>query len=371
MKIYLYQQPDWPNFTWDNNAIITLLAQVRHLQGKVIGKMESLGFELRSEAVLEILTLDVLKSTEIEGQILNPEQVRSSIARHLGMEISGLVSSDRNVDGVVEMMLDATQHYERPLTVERLFVWHSALFPTGRSGLYSIIVGNWRDDSTGPMQVVSGAMGKEKVHYQAPPAKDLEKEIYSFITWYNNEGNHDLILKAGLAHLWFITIHPFEDGNGRIARAITDMLLARSDGISQRFYSMSAQIRLERQKYYDILERSQKGTLDVTEWLVWFLNCLRDALTSSEEVLSRVLYKNKFWNKHATQVLNGRQVLLINKLLDGLSGKMTSSKWAKIAKCSTDTALRDIQDLLQKQILRKNLVGGRSTNYELNDIIEN
>jgi len=370
MKTYLYQQDDWPNFTWDNNALISPLAQVRHLQGKMIGKMDSLGFELISEAFLETLTLDVLKSNEIEGQILNQEQVRSSIARRLGMEISGLVTSDRDVEGAVEMMLDATQNYDKPLSIERLFGWHSALFPTGRSGMYKIIVGNWRSDSTSPMQVISGAMGKEKVHYQAPAAEDIEKEMELFIDWFNNEEKDDLIIKAGLAHLWFITTHPFEDGNGRIARAITDMLLAKSDGISQRFYSMSAQIRLERKKYYDILEKSQKGTLDVTDWLVWFLNCLKDALTSSEQILGRVLYKHKFWNKNATQVLNTRQVLMLNKLLDEFIGKLTTSKWAIITKCSTDTALRDIQDLINKQILRRDTAGGRSANYRLIDINE-
>lgn len=281
-----------------------------------------------------------------------------------------MVSSDRNVDGVVDMMLDATQDYDKPLSEERLFGWHSDLFPTGRSGMYKIIVGNWRDDSTGPMQVFSGALGKEKVHYQAPAASDIEKEMGSFIDWFNNEEKNDLIIKAGLAHLWFITIHPFEDGNGRIARTITDMLLTRSDGISQRFYSMSAQIRLVRNKYYNILEKTQKGTLDVTGWLVWFLNCLKDALTSSEQILERVLNKQRFWNKHATQILNNRQVLILNKLLDEFSGKLTSSKWAKIAKCSTDTALRDIQDLIKKQILRKDIAGGRSTSYELIDISE-
>lgn len=370
MKIYLYQQDGWPDFTWDNNSIITLLARVRHLQGMLIGKMESLGFELRSEAALKTLTLDIVKSSEIEGQILNPEQVRSSIARRLGMEISGLISSDRNVDGVVDMMLDATRDFNKPLSAERLFGWHSDLFPAGRSGMYKIIVGNWRDDSTGPMQVVSGAMGKEKVHYQAPPASDLEKEMSSFLDWFNSEEKNDLIIKAGLAHLWFITIHPFEDGNGRIARAITDMLLTKSDGISQRFYSMSAQIRLVRNKYYDILEKAQKGTLDVTDWLVWFLNCLKDALISSDQILERVMNKHRFWIRHATQVLNSRQVLMINKLLDDFSGSLTSSKWAKIAKCSTDTALRDIQDLINKQILRRDIAGGRSTRYELIDINE-
>jgi len=370
MKVYIYQQDDWPNFTWSSKTLISLLGQVRNLQGKMIGKMESLGFDLRNEALLETLTLDVLKSNEIEGQILNPEQVRSSIARRLGMDISGLVFSDRNVDGVVDMMLDATQHFDRLLTKERLFDWHLALFPTGRSGMYKIIVGDWRNDSTGPMQVVSGAMGKEKVHYQAPNATELEKEIELFINWFNSVEKLDPVIKAGLAHLWFVTIHPFEDGNGRIARAITDMQLARSDGISQRFYSMSAQIRLERKEYYDVLEKSQKGTLDVTEWLEWFLNCLLNALKASEQILSRVLYKHKFWNENAKQVFNDRQVLLLNKLLDGFKGKLTSSKWAKIAKCSADTALRDIQDLMNKHILRKDTAGGRSTNYELIDIYD-
>lgn len=370
MKIYIYQQNDWPNFVWDNMALISLLGQVRNIQGKMIGKMESLGFDLRSEAVLETLTLDVLKSTEIEGQILNPEQVRSSIARRLGMDISGLVLSDRDVDGVVDMMIDATQNFKNELTFKRLFAWHSALFPGGRSGMNKIIVSKWRNDSTGPMQVVSGAMGKEKVHYQAPEATVVEKEMGLFIQWLNTEEKIDPVIKAGLAHLWFVTLHPFEDGNGRIARAITDMLLARSDGISQRFYSMSAQIRLERKKYYNTLEKSQKGTLDVTDWLEWFLDCLKNALTASEQILARVLYKHRFWNKHATQIFNDRQMLLLNKLLDGFDGKLTSSKWAKIAKSSPDTALRDIQDLMNKQILQKNIAGGRSTSYDLTDKFE-
>lgn len=367
MKIYIYQQNDWPHFTWDNNTIIPLLSQVRHLQGKMIGKMESLGFELRNEAILQTLTLDIIKNSEIEGQILNPEQVRSSIARHLGMDISGLVASDRHIDGVVEMMLDATQNYNKPLTSQRLYDWHAALFPTGRSGMYKIIVGKWRDDSTGPMQVVSGTMGKEKVFYQAPDAKELKHEMELFLKWINKD-DQDLVLKAGIAHLWFVTLHPFEDGNGRIARAIADMLLARSDGISQRFYSMSAQIRVERKKYYEILEKTQKGFLDVTEWLKWFLRCLKNALINSDQTLANVLYKHQFWNKYATQIFNDRQVLMLNKLLDGFTGKLTSSKWAKVAKCSADTALRDITDLINKQVLQKELAGGRSTNYKLIDI---
>lgn len=368
MKTYIYQQNDWPHFKWDNEVIISLLSRVRHLQGKMTGKMESVGFELRNEAVLETLTLDIIKTSEIEGQILNPEQVRSSIARRLGMDISGLVASDRHVDGMVEKMLDATQNYTKPLSAKRLFDWHAALFPTGRSGMYKILVGKLRDDSTGPMQVVSGAMGKEKVHYQAPDAKYLKSELDLFLKWFNKNDNTDFVIKAGLAHLWFITLHPFEDGNGRIARAITDMLLAKSDGLTQRFYSMSAQIRVERAGYYDILEKTQKGSLDITGWMKWFLICLANALKESEHILSNILYKHKFWNRHATQIFNDRQVQIINKMLDGFTGKLTSSKWAKITKCSADTALRDINDLINKQVLQKDLAGGRSTNYELVNI---
>lgn len=341
------------------------LGKARHMQGRLMGKMESIGFLLRQEALLETLTQDVLKSTEIEGEFLNPEQVRSSLARRLGMDISGLIPSDRNVDGVVEMTLDATQHYEKPLAFERLFSWHAALFPTGRSGMYRITVGDWRKDETGPMQVVSGAMGRERVHFQAPDAALLEKEMKAFVDWFNREKKLDSVLKAGIAHLWFVTIHPFDDGNGRIARAITDLQLARADKSPQRFYSMSARIRLQRKAYYEILERTQKGTLDITEWLLWFLNCLIAALTDTESTLARVLFKARFWDKYAVTPLNDRQRLMLNKLLDGFKGKLTSSKWAKIAKCSSDTALRDIQDLIQKGILQKEAAGGRSTNYEL------
>ncbi len=365
MKIYIYQHSDWPNFYWDSKSIISTLAQVRYLQGKLIGRMEALGFQLRNEAVLETLTLEVIKSSEIEGQILDLDQVRSSIARRLGMDISGLVPSDRNVDGIVEMMLDATQNFNKSMTADRLFGWHSALFPSGRSGMYKIIVGNWRDDSKGPMQVVSGAIGKEKVHYQAPPASDIRKEMKIFLTWFNKEPEDDLLIKSALAHLWFLTIHPFEDGNGRLARALSEMMLTRSDGVSQRFYSMSAQIRSARKDYYNILEKTQKGTLDITEWLVWYLNCLENTLHSSDVILSKVLYKHKLWTKFASEVLNNRQILLINKLLDDFTGLLTTSKWAKIAKCSQDTALRDIRDLLNKGILQKNPSGGRSTNYRL------
>ncbi len=365
MKPYIYQKENWPNFHWKNEKLIGLIGEVRNLQGRIVGKMEALGFELQNEAVLETLILDVIKSTEIEGEILNPEQVRSSIARRLGMNIFGLVFSERNVDGVVDMLLDATQKFKQKLTKERLFDWHFSLFPTGRSGMYKIIVGQWRNDSTGPMQVVSGALGKEKVHFQAPNSDAIEIEMNSFLNWFNKTENIDPVLKAGIAHLWFITIHPFEDGNGRIARALTDMLLARADGISQRFYSMSSQIRVERKKYYEILEKTQQGSLDISDWLQWFLNCLLDALRASNLTLEKVMIKHNFWNENRFLIQNERQKLMLNKLLDGFNGKLTSSKWAKITKCSSDTALRDIQDLIKKGILRKEIAGGRSTNYEL------
>lgn len=361
--MYIYQTKDWPNFTWDNGKLLILLANVRHLQGRLLGQMESLGFKLKEEAVLSTLTLDVLKSTEIEGEILNKDQVRSSIARKLGLEVSGLVDSPRNVDGVVEMMLDATQNYDKPITTERLLGWHAALFPTGFSGMFKIEIGKYR---SGDMQVVSGAMGKEKVHYEAPKPNLVEAEMNLFLKWFNDaSANIDPVLKAAIAHFWFVTIHPFDDGNGRIARAITDLQLARSDGSSQRFYSMSNQILVERKKYYAILEKSQHGTIDITEWLVWFLSCLENALLNSTDVLDSVLKKARFWEKHSQTPLNDRQRLMLNKLLDGFDGKLTSSKWAKIAKCSQDTAIRDIQDLINNNILYKEAQGGRSTNYEL------
>lgn len=365
MSIYIYQKDNWPHFTWNTESIISLLSEARNLQGRLIGKMGVLGFDLRNEALLDTLTLDVVKSSEIEGEFLNPDQVRSSIARKLGMDIAGSVDSDRNVDGVVEMMLDATQNCFKPLTEERLFDWHAALFPTGRSGIYRITVADWRKDTTGPMQVVSGAMGKEKVHFQAPDSDLVENEMLLFLDWFNNYDKTDLVLKAAIAHLWFVTIHPFEDGNGRIARAMSDMILARADKSNQRFYSMSAQIRKERKGYYEILEKTQKGNLDITDWITWFLNCLINALKSTDSILKQVLFKADFWNKHSKKIINERQQKLIIRLLDGFDGKLTSSKWAKIAKCSKDTAIRDINDLINKNILRKEAAGGRSTNYEL------
>lgn len=365
MAIFIHQKDNWPNFTWKNDELINLLGEARNLQGRLIGKMDSLGFDLRNEALLDTLTLDVLKTSEIEGEYLNPDQVRSSIARRLGMEIAGSIESDRNVDGVVEMMLDATQNCFKPLTSERLFDWHAALFPTGRSGMYKITVGDWRKDTTGPMQVVSGALGKEKVHFQAPGSIKVEKEMNHFLDWFNNNIKIDLVIKAAIAHLWFVTIHPFDDGNGRITRALTDMLLAQSDKSNQRFYSMSAQIRVERKQYYEMLEKTQKGNLDITEWIKWFLNCLINSLKSTEFTLLKVLFKADFWTQHSKTLINERQKKLLNKLLDGFDGKLTSSKWAKIAKCSKDTAIRDINDLIHKNILQKEAAGGRSTNYEL------
>ncbi|MGC9343789.1 MAG: Fic family protein [Bacteroidales bacterium] len=365
MKVYIHQKENWPYFSWNTEQIVSLLSEARNLQGRLIGKMEFLGFDLKNEAQLDTLTLDVLKSSEIEGEILNPDQVRSSIARRLGMEIAGSIDSDRDVDGVVEMMLDATQNCFEPLTAERLFNWHAALFPTGRSGMHKITVADWRKDTTGPMQVVSGAMGKEKVHFQAPGSEIIENEMLLFLEWFNNEDKTDRVIKAAIAHLWFVTIHPFEDGNGRITRALSDMLLARADMSNQRFYSMSAQIRKERKAYYEILEKTQKGDLDITEWIRWFLQCLINALKSTDSILKKVMFKAEFWNNHSKTIINERQKKLINRLLDGFEGKLTSSKWAKIAKCSKDTAIRDINDLINKNILRKEAAGGRSTNYEL------
>src|SRR5271157_1514361 len=367
IKRYIHDLKDWPQFRWKQERLTARLAEVRHRQGRLIGRMEALGFQLRAEAVLQTLTEEVLKSSEIEGEVLDQEQVLSSIARRLGMDIGGLTAADRHVEGVVEMMLDATQSYVEPLTEERLFSWHAALFPTARSGMTKITVGAWRDDKSGPMQVVSGAMGKEHVHYEAPGAGQLKTEMDKFLDWFNQDDSMDLVLKAGIAHLWFVTIHPFEDGNGRIARAITDMALARSEKCAQRFYSMSTQIRQERNAYYEILEETQKGELDVTAWLEWFLNCLDRAFFCAENTLANIQRKARFWEGHARDGLNDRQRLILNRLFDGFEGKLTSSKWAKIAKCSQDTAHRAIVDLVKRGILAKDTGGGRSTGYLLTE----
>jgi len=362
--MYIHQQKKWPKFSWDATALAVLLAEVHLKQGKLLGYMGQLGFELQNEAVLQTLTRDVIKSSEIEGEHLDSGQVRSSIARRLGMDVGGLVHSDRHVDGIVEMMLDATQNYKSDLDAERLFGWHASLFPTGRSGMTRIVVGNWRDNpKEDPMQVVSGAMGREKVHYQAPDSDRLEKEMRYFLDWFNSEQRLDPLLKAAIAHFWFVTIHPFDDGNGRISRAIADMQLSRADGTKSRFYSMSGQIRLERNKYYDILEKSQSGNLDITFWLEWFLSCLARAIEATDGILESVILKAKVLGKAELGTFNDRQQKLLTLLMDGFDGKLTSSKWAKIAKCSQDTASRDIQDLVDKGILVKGIAGGRSTNY--------
>ncbi|HLH06117.1 MAG TPA: Fic family protein [Terriglobales bacterium] len=365
MSEYIHALPDWPKFRWDREGLAKPLATVRHKQGRLLGRMESLGFQFRQEALLRTLTADVIKSSEIEGEKLDAEQVRSSIARRLGMDIGGLKAIDRTVEGVVEMMLDATGHYDQPLTMERLFAWHASLFPTGRSGMRKIKTGAWRDDSSGPMQVVSGPVGKERVHFEAPTADKSDLEMKAFLDWFNGNEEADWVVKAGLAHLWFVTIHPFDDGNGRIARAIADLALARSEGTEQRFYSMSAQIRQERQAYYEILERTQKGTMDVTPWMLWFLDCLGRAIEGAQITLGNVLAKARFWESLRDFPLNERQRLVLNRLLDGFEGKLTTSKWAKLAKCSHDTALRDIMPLVERGVLVRNPGGGRSTSYSL------
>ena len=366
MTTYIHEQPEWPQFRWDDKVLADQLAAVRHRQGRLVGRMEGLGFSLKGEAVLQTLTQDVLKSSEIEGEVLDPDQVRSSIARRLGVDIAGLVQADRNVEGVVEMMLDATQKFDESLTDERLFSWHAALFPTGRSGMKRIRVGAWRDDGSGPMRVVSGPLGRERVHYQAPAAGRLDDEVKLFLEWLNAEHvGGDLVLKSGIAHLWFVSIHPFDDGNGRIARAIADMVLARSEGSSQRFYSMSAQIRQEREVYYEQLEAVQKGDLDITEWLRWYLDCLDSAIEGAEEILANVLTKARFWERHTNVTFNDRQKDILMRLLGGFEGKLTTSKYAKIEKCSQDTALRDIKELLALNIVQQDTGGGRSTSYSL------
>lgn len=367
--MYIHENKNWPNFFWDSLKLANLLAEIRHRQGKMLGRMEALGFSVRTEATLDNLTLEVVKSSEIEGEILDINQVRSSIARRLGIEVAGLVSSDRHVDGVVDMMLDATQSFEKSLSEERLYGWQAALFPTGRSGLSKITVGALRTDENGPMQVISGAYGKEKVHFEAPEASRLPNEMAAFLHWFNAANDLDPVLKSAIAHLWFVTVHPFEDGNGRVARAIADMQLARADKTAQRFYSMSAQIRLERNDYYNILEQTQKGSLDITEWLTWFLTCLGRSFDQVEDTLQQVHRKTKFWDVIGHLELNHRQHTMLNKLLDGFEGKLNTSKWAKMTKCSTDTALRDIQDLMAKGILVKEDAGGRSTSYLLNEVI--
>jgi Fic family protein len=365
MVTYIHQREDWPKFRWNTDVLAGRLAAVRHRQGRLFGRMEALGFDLRAEAVLQTLTEDVLKSSEIEGELLDKEQVRSSIARRLGMDVGALSPVDHNVEGIVEMMLDATQNYQTSLSDERLFSWHVALFPTGRSGMTRIVVGRWRNEASGPMQVVSGPLSREKVHYEAPVAGRLVNEMAAFLDWFNSDPPLDPVLKAAIAHLWFVTIHPFDDGNGRIARAIADMALARSEGSQQRFYSMSAQIRLQRKDYYAILEGTQKSDLDITRWLQWFLTCLDRAFEGAEHILANVLHKARFCEMIAGKTVSERQRKVINRLLEGFDGKLTSSKWAVLTKTSPDTALRDINDLVARGILVRDEGGGRSSSYSL------
>ncbi len=372
---YIHELSSWPKLELDQESLLDLLASVRHEQGRLIGRAEALGLDLRSEAELKTLTLDVLKSSEIEGEMLDAGQVRSSVARRLGIDIGGLDHVDRHVDGMVEMMLNATREYKNPLTKDRLFDWHAAMFPMGRSGMVKISVGNWRRDDDGPMQVVSGPSGKETVHFEAPNAARVPDEMEAFLGWLEESGPLDPVLKSGLAHLWFLTIHPFDDGNGRLARAITDMMLARSEQSPHRFYSMSTQIRQERRDYYQILERTQSGSTNVTEWMLWFLGCLSRAIAGAQETLSSILYKAEVWNHIRALSIRGvtaspcnpRQQNMINRLLDDFKGNLTTSKWAKISKCSQDTAYRDILDLVEQGILIKNPGGGRATSYSLSE----
>lgn len=371
-SIYIWQDQSWPDWRYDLAALAQPLADVSRAQGLLMGRLADVGMALRDQASLSALTEDVIKTSEIEGEQLNVQSVRSSIARRLGVDFGALAPVERHVEGAVEMVLDATANCAAPVTRGRLFGWHAALFPTGYSGMTRINVGSWRDDASGPMQVVSGPLGRQRVHFEAPPAERLEFETDRFLAWFNSTTSEPPLIKAGLAHLWFVTLHPFDDGNGRIARAVGDLLLARADGSPQRFYSLSAQIQRERKAYYDILERTQKASLDVTDWLAWFLATLHRALEQAQHTLDAVLAKTRFWHRWATPAsapLNERQIKLINKLLDGFDGKLTSSKWAAIAKCSPDTALRDITDLLTRGILRKSGAGGRSTSYELNDVV--
>lgn len=366
--MYIYQTSDWPNFTWDSDIINPLLTSVRFEQGRLLGKMEQLGFQLQAQATLSTLTREIIKSSEIEGEKLDQEQVRSSIARHLGIDYANTLPTDRHIDGFVEVLLDATNYFSKPLSEQRLCAWHAALFPSGLSGMMLINPGMYRVDAEGPMQVVSGQYGRERVHYQAPAAKHLKHEMQQFINWFNNPpASLDPVLKAGIAHLWFVTLHPFDDGNGRMARVITDMALAQADQQTQRFYSMSSQIRQTRKHYYQVLERTQKSHCDITRWLAWFLQCLQHAIKHSDNSLKLILNKASFWKQHAGESLNQRQINMLNILFDGLKGHLTSSKWAKMMKCSQDTANRDINQLIEMHILIKSADGGRSTHYLLKD----
>ena len=362
-KTYIWQQTDWPTWSYDATTLSILLANAHQAQGRLLGKMQSLGFGVQQQTSLQVLTDDVLKTSEIEGEFLRPELVRSSVAKRLGIDIGGLSDSDRTVDGIVDIVVDATSKHAQDLSLDRLLSWHAALFPLGYSGIHKISAGQLRDDRLGPMQVISGAIGREKVHFEAPPASCLRSEITQFLNWFNASQSLDPYLKAGIAHLWFVTIHPFDDGNGRIGRAIADMALSRADQSRDRFYSLSSQIMKERQGYYLHLERSQKGSLDATEWLAWFLQCLINAIDSANSNLYSTLAKTQFWQHWQGVPFNERQIKLLNRLLDGFEGNLTNKKWSLIAKCSADTALRDITDLLDRGVLSRGSSSGRSTHY--------
>ena len=365
--IYIWQYPEWPSFTWNDSRLIALLSEVRNLEGKIQGMMGGLGFDVQSITALNVMTEDVLRSNEIEGVILNSDKVRSSIAKHLGIDTAGLPQPDRYTEGVVQIMMDAVTNCNKPLTPERLFNWHAALFPTGRSGMYPITVGAYRTGGE-PMQIVSGAMGKEKVHYEAPPSDVVPDMMTDFLRWINSDNTvTDPVLKAAVAHLWFVAIHPFDDGNGRLTRTITDIQLAKADGFHLRFYSMSAEILREKKTYYEILEHTTSNSTDITEWLEWFLNTMKSSILRAEETVKRVVSKSSFWQRHREIPMNERQVKMVNMLWDGFTGKLTSSKWAKITKTSQATALRDITDLIEKGILIAAADGGRSSNYLLKD----
>ena len=362
--MYIYHRPDWPHWTWDHQSLMPLVSRIRHQQGQLLGRVKWAGFPLKLEAQLEILALDILKSNAIEGNVLDPREVRSSIAKRLGVEIAGMSPTTRYVDGVVEMMIDATQRFDQELSEERLFGWHNCLFPTGRSGMFVITVGGWRTDHDGPMQVVSGGMGREKIHFEAPPARAVADEMARFIEWFNTSEVEPLI-KSAIAHLWFVTIHPFDDGNGRIGRALSDLLLTRSDQVPFRFYSVSAQIEQEKKGYYRELEIAQRGELEVTSWLTWYLECLESALLNSELLLEKIFARVAFWEAHRETSFNGRQRQMLTALLGDFVGKLKTSKWAKMCKCSHDTAARDINDLIQRGVLEREEAGGRSTSYRL------
>jgi len=365
-QLYIWQHPTWPEFTWDNSRLINLLSEVRNLEGRIQGLMSGLGFEIQNKTSLDVMTEEIVRSSEIEGEILNSDKVRSSIARKLGIEVEGLLNADNYTEGIVQVMIDAVRGSEKSLTHERLFNWHAALFPTGRSGIYPITVAAYRVGKE-PMQVISGAMGKEKVHYEAPGSEDVPAMMDEFLSWVNADNNIDPVLKAAIAHMWFVAIHPFDDGNGRLTRTITDMLLAKADGMPHRFYSMSAQILKEKKAYYEILERTTTGSTDITAWLEWFLLTMKSAILYSEHIVQRVVKKASFWQKNREVAMNERQVKVINRLWDGFEGKLTTSKWAKMTKTSQATALRDITDLIDKGILVVSDDGGRSTNYLLKD----